>query len=630
MPVEPDFRLLFESAPGLYLVLTSDLQIVAVSDTYLRATMTRREDILHRNIFAVFPDNPDDPAATGVRNLRDSLERVVKSGQADTMAVQRYDIRRPDSEGEAFEERFWSPVNCPVHGPGGGVAYIIHRVEDVTDFVRLKQEGRERERVTEGLLARADQMESEIYLRSQQLGDANRQLRSANEDLERLYNQIAALMPQTGNRLSAAPKTLGEDAYQPAAHTDMLVRIGDLIAEYQRLEDQLRQSQKMEAMGRLAGGVAHDFNNILTVITGFADMVLSKLPEGEVAEHVREIDRAAMRAASLTHQLLTFSRKQILQPRVLDLNEVVRGMEGLLRRLIGDNISFVTALSGAICRIKADRGQLEQVIMNLAVNARDAMPNGGRLVLETRTVSAPPEPPFVHTEDSVPSGPWAMMSVSDTGHGMDAETVSHIFEPFFTTKEMGKGTGLGLSTVYGVIEQCGGKLAVESSPGQGSVFRVWIPMEATEAVRESVALPSGRRISTTETILVVEDELPLRKLVCKVLADARYRVLEAANGQEAIILAAKSLKQVDLLITDVLMPGISGPDLMDKLRAVRPDLQVLFMSGYDRELLSQREQKETFHFLAKPFSPQTLLGAVAGMLHAGEGGASGGRYIESA
>jgi C4-dicarboxylate-specific signal transduction histidine kinase len=329
-----DFRTLFELSPGLYLVLDLDFRIVAASDAYLRATMTERESILGHGIFDVFPDNPGDPAATGVRNLRASLERVLQTGRSDAMAVQKYDIRRPESE--TFEERYWSPINSPVIGRDGKVSYIIHRVEDVTEFVHLKRTGKEREEATEVLRIRAEQMESEIYLRAQEIAEANRQLRTANNELARLYERIGELMVQADDQLLKKPDRHDFER-NPITPEEMLARVGALIRDHQLLEEQFRQSQRLEAIGRLAGGVAHDFNNLLTVIAGFAELVREELPPGEASQYVDEIATAVSRAAELTKQLLAFSRKQMLQPRILDLNAIVSGMEGLLRRLIGED-----------------------------------------------------------------------------------------------------------------------------------------------------------------------------------------------------------------------------------------------------------------------------------------------------
>ncbi len=359
-PASPDFRALFENIPGLYLVLTPDLRIVAASNAYLRATMTTRDAILGQGIFDVFPDNPEDPAASGVHNLRASLERVLKTARPDAMALQKYDVRRPESEGGAFEERYWSPLNSPVCGPAGEVAYIIHRVEDVTEFVHLKQYGNERERVTQALQDQAVRMEVEIYERAQQVAEANRQLTQANDVLARLYRQIALLMERADDELRVGDNSAEgwDEPRESIAPEDMLARIGHLIIGYKNLEAELRQAQKMEAVGRLAGGVAHDFNNLLTVITGYVVM-LREDPANRAADpELEEIEKAAVRAAALTHKLLAFSRKQVLQLRIVNPNAVLTGMEELLRRLIGENVQLVTVLGSGVGNIKADPHQI--------------------------------------------------------------------------------------------------------------------------------------------------------------------------------------------------------------------------------------------------------------------------------
>jgi signal transduction histidine kinase len=617
-----DFRTLFESAPGLFLVLAPDLRIVAVSDVYLRATMTDRETILGRGIFEVFPDNPDDPLATGEHNLRQSLESVLEFGRTDTMAVQKYDVRRPEAEGGGFEERYWSPQNSPVLGADGKVRFIIHRVEDVTDFVRLKQAGREREELTQALRDSAMQMESEIYLRAQEVLSANRRLQTANAVLARLYHQISLLLSPAGE-LHFRPGS--EDDWDllrnPIGPEEMLARVSRIMTDYQRMEEQLRQAQKMEAVGRLAGGVAHDFNNLLTVISGYAALLLDDLgPEGERPE-LDEIQNAVKRAAEMTRQLLTFSRKQVWQPQVLDVNAVVSGMEGMLRRLIGEDIALVTALAGGLGKVKADPGQIEQVIMNLAVNARDAMPRGGKLLIETETA---------HLEageiPALPSGRYVLMSVSDTGHGMSAETASRIFEPFFTTKPVGKGTGLGLSTAIGIVQQGGGALTVESKLGAGTVFRVYLPWTAEQPVGETGSRTVDSKSSGNATVLLVEDETPVRKLILQVLRGGGHHALEAANGDEALALSARHTGPIDLLVTDVVMPGMTGPELVAKLRRARPSIAVLYLSGYDSELIGKEDLESTASFLPKPFSPRALLNRIDALLGFGDGEQSAGGF----
>ncbi len=377
------------------------------------------------------------------------------------------------------------------------------------------------------------------------------------------------------------------------------------ITERRHLESQLRQAQKMEAVGQLAGGVAHDFNNLLTVIGGRCYLMLGKMPGDDPLRREVELVRgAAERAARLTHQLLAFSRKQVLEPRVLDLDETVTGIEPLLRRLIGEHIEIVVARQAALGHVKADAGQLEQVILNLSVNARDAMPQGGRLTLETATVTVD-EAAARRGPDLVP-GRYVVLSVRDTGHGMDAATRAQIFEPFFTTKEVGKGTGLGLATVYGIVKQSGGFIEVESEPGRGACFKVHLPqVEETVAVTAEVKAP-GSRLRGTETVLLVEDDESLRTLAREILTVLGYAVVEAASPREALRRHQTHPGPIHLLLTDVVMPEMNGRQLADQLKIARADLRVLFMSGYTGAALAQRDGELGGHFLPKPFTPDGL------------------------
>ena len=362
-------------------------------------------------------------------------------------------------------------------------------------------------------------------------------------------------------------------------------------AEAQRaqLEAQLRQAQKMEAVGRLAGGVAHDFNNILTIIAFNCELLLFGDAESPT-DAVIEIRQAAERATLLTRQLLAFSRKTVLRPVVIDLDKLVAGMESMLRRLIGEDVTLVTRLAGADAHVRADAGQLEQVLMNLAVNARDAMPRGGTLTLEVRTADIG----FVE------------LAVSDTGVGMDPETQARIFEPFFTTKEEDRGTGLGLSVVFGIVEQSGGRIEVASEPGHGATFRIRLP-RATEAVLAPTSAPITAPSIGTETILVVEDDETLRKLVRVMLQSQGYQVLEARDGAEALARALDHPGSIQLLVTDVVLPGQPGREIAEQLRVRRPELEVLFISGYnDDALVRNGVLHGDIGFLQKPFSPSAL------------------------
>jgi nitrogen-specific signal transduction histidine kinase/CheY-like chemotaxis protein len=372
-------------------------------------------------------------------------------------------------------------------------------------------------------------------------------------------------------------------------------------------EAQLRQAQKMEAVGRLAGGMAHDFNNILTVIRGYSELVLGRpgLTDA-MRKDMEEVKKAADRATGLTRQLLAFSRRQFIAAKVLDLNALVANMDGMLRRLIGEDIIELSAeLDASAGAIKADPGQVEQVIMNLVVNARDAMPKGGRLTIETRNVTIGKEASLDAV--GVAPGSYVLLAVRDTGHGMDAETRSHLFEPFFTTKEKGKGTGLGLSTVYGIVKQSGGSIIVESAPGRGTTFRIYFPRVEQEAPRQTEAVEAIDPAHGRETILLVEDEPSVRGLVQETLRLHGYSVLEARHGIEALLASARYGGTIHLLLTDVVMPQMSGPEVAEKILTVRPEIKVLYMSGYpDHPVFEQGGVSRQTGFLPKPFSPHVL------------------------
>ncbi|MGH7703803.1 MAG: PAS domain S-box protein [Gemmatimonadales bacterium] len=388
------------------------------------------------------------------------------------------------------------------------------------------------------------------------------------------------------------------------------------VTERHRLEEELRQAKKMEAVGRLAGGVAHDFNNLLTSLLGHADLLLEELAsDSGLRESVEEIRTAGQRAAALTRQLLAFSRKQVLEPRVLDLNAVASGVRNMLGRLIGEDIELLARLDPELGRVRADPGQLEQVILNLAVNARDAMPEGGKLVIETGNVdlSVSPSERF-----GIPPGRYATLTVRDTGLGMDAETLEHVFEPFFTTKQVGKGTGLGLATVYGIVKQSGGYIDVKSDLGRGTTFVVYLP-EVEDAPRADERAVEAPIVSGTETVLLVEDDLAVRTLTRRVLERQGYRLLVAPNAEEALRVADAETGAIDLLLTDVVMPGLSGPRLAERLLPLRPGLHVLYMSGYTAaETIPRGAPGSGPSFLQKPFAPQTLLQRVREVLESKE------------
>jgi signal transduction histidine kinase/CheY-like chemotaxis protein len=535
-----DFRTIFKSLPGLYLVLKPDFTIVAVSNAYARATMTKRDEIVGRGIFDVFPDNPDDPGATGVSNLRASLERVLLDRVPNTMAVQKYDMRHPEQEGGTFEERYWSPINSPVLNPDGSVRYIIHRVEDVTEFVRLKHAGSEKE--------------AEIYLRGQELQRLNEELRAANKNL----------------------------------------------AESQQ---KLMQKQRLEAIGHLTGGVAHDFNNLLTAIYGNLEFALrpGTLPD-QRSTHIRAALRAATRGAQLTRQLLAFGRRQTLHGETTDANTQLRELELLLRRAVGEAVRVVLRTDSALWPCIVDPAHLDSALLNLAVNARDAMPRGGTLTIET----------FCHDRresgDDWAPGKYVAIRVNDTGTGMSPAVRERAFEPFFTTKQVDKGCGLGLSQVYGFVKQSGGYVTIDSEEGRGTTVTMFFPKSvAREAAPENLALSSvaGRQAADGETVLVVEDDDEVRELIVATLSRLGYQTLEASDGRGALSMI-KSEQPIDLLFADIVMPhGLSGIDLAIEARRHRCELKVLLTTGHPPDVLP-RQAGEELPVLAKPFRQEDL------------------------
>jgi CheY-like chemotaxis protein len=363
----------------------------------------------------------------------------------------------------------------------------------------------------------------------------------------------------------------------------------------------------MEAVGRLSGGIAHDFNNLLGVIIGFGEILQEQVADDVTArESILEILKAGEKAASLTRQLLAFSRQQVLEPTVLELNRTITETEKMLKRIIGEDVTLDTELAPDLGRVKADQGQIEQVILNLAVNARDAMPEGGKLVIGTRNI----EIDAAHAQRypyPVKPGPYVMLSVIDTGTGMDSTTQAHMFEPFFTTKEKGKGTGLGLATVYGIVKQSGGYIDVASEVGRGTAFRIYLPRVDEEAVPQVKTPEPATAHLAHKTLLVVEDEDSLLKATCRLLDPLGYKLLRASSGAEALRISGETPGAIDLVLADVVMPGLSGPDMVDQLKAERPDIKVVFMSGYTGQSVGRSESIfSKAPFLSKPFSRSDL------------------------
>jgi len=453
------------------------------------------------------------------------------------------------------------------------------------------------------------------YSRGEAVGQNPRILKSGKHDpafYQQLWETILKGQPWQGELVNRRKDgSLYTEQMNIAAVRGEIGEITHFIAtkqdvtERKILEEQVRQATKMEAVGRLAGGVAHDFNNLLTVINGYTELLMDKFAsDSQVTVQLQEIVQAGGRAATLTRQLLAFSRSQVLAPQVLDLNAVVTNLGKMLKRMIGEDIELSTVLDPALGRVKADPGQIEQVIMNLVVNARDAMPQGGHLTLETSNVEL--DEIYARNHVTVKAGPHVMLAVADTGVGMLPETQAHIFEPFFTTKEQGKGTGLGLATVYGIVKQSGGSIWAYSEPGQGSVFKIYLPTVSEGPVAEPTKMEPDSS-GGTETILVIEDEVGVRSLINLALESSGYTVLEADSAESALEICAKYEGPIHLLLTDVVMPQMSGPRVAEQVAAVRPDIKVLYMSGYTGDsVVRHGVLTQEMPFIQKPFSPIAL------------------------
>jgi len=396
--------------------------------------------------------------------------------------------------------------------------------------------------------------------------------------------------------------TVKDDDGQPV----VVVAVLNDITLHKQLEAQLRQSQKMEAIGQLAGGVAHDFNNLLTVIEGYIDLLKSKLNGNtSVDSYIKQMKKATERAVSLTRQLLTFSRRQVVQPKIIDVNKTIKELSKMLNRLIGEHIELITNLNHNVWKIKIDPNQFEQVLLNLIVNARDAMPKGGELIIETEQIKLDKNYQRFHPD--VKPGDYVLIKVTDTGVGMSEEVQQRIFEPFFTTKGKGKGTGLGLATVYGIIKQNNGHIAVQSELEKGTTFSVYLPAIKAKSYQEENHVANTHLRGSGQQILVVEDEYLVRELICDTLRNLGYKVLEAANGEQALKVFEQHADEIDLVLTDLIMPGINGKKLADRLQREKPDVRLLFMTGYDDNAISKQGMvAEDIDYISKPFSPAKL------------------------
>ena len=681
-----DYRALFENAPGLHLVIDRHFTIVAASDAYLSATMTVRRAIVGRHLFDVFPDDPADPAATGVGNLRASLERVLKFRQPDPMAVQRYSIRRPDSEGGGFEERYWSPLNLPILDAGGEVRWIIHRVEDVTQLVgqqpvdAFQQLTNEQQAIIDRLRSINRSLDREILDRKaaqQELSQARQFLNLVIEnipgmvyakdattlrfilmnkggeqilgysreemigktdydflpkveadaytrrDLEVLASGELLVIPEEEIVNRAGEKRFIETkkmaVYDPRGRPEFLLCLSEDISARRDLEQQLRQSQKLDAIGRLTGGMAHDFNNLLGVITANLDFLIEKVEgDEEATSFAQDALDGALRGHELVKRMLAFGRQQPLQPEVFSLNDAVTGMKGLLRRTIREDIEMSVIPAVRLSPVVADKSQLENAILNLAINSAHAMPNGGKLILETENVRLDDD--YAAQNLDVRPGDYAMLAVSDTGAGMAPEVIDRAFEPFFTTKPVGAGSGLGLSMVYGFVKQSGGHIKIYSELGHGTTIRLYLPAVMQDAApADAVSAALEERRPATGTVLVVEDEENLRRAACKMLKSLGYTVFETASGPEALTYL-RSGGRADLLFSDVVMPGgMTGLELADIVRGTWPRLKILLTSGYSEVLVRESSERldDGIHLIGKPYRKHELATKIRELLEAG-------------
>ncbi len=687
MPQDPsiDYGALFAATPGPYLILSPGLTIASVNDAYLAATMTRREDMLGRHLFKVFPDNPDDPTADGVANLRASLDRVLKLRRPDVMAVQRYDIPRPAAEGGGFELRYWAPQNIPVFDDAGNLAWIIHHVEDVTRAT-LQMEAGERARELAvrqealiGQLRAANRQLAQQIESNARLARAGMQSTAALEAEERRFRAIADKLPGVVYRGISEPDGSYTEPYVSSGIQEALgipaelitsgsATIMEYIHESERLakillfvqardnletvvtdlrmqrpdggerwlrlhttptklphggvqwdgialdvterrlvEQQLQQAVKMEAIGQLTGGLAHDFNNLLTVILGNAETLVEELDQNAPLRLLARLTQtAAQRGAELTSQLLAFARRQALEPKAIDVNKLLAGMDGLMRRTLGTDIDIRMVNGAGLWKAMADPSQLESAILNLAVNARDAMqPSGGKLTIETCNSHIDATYAAAHVE--VTPGRYVQISVTDTGMGMDAATAARAFDPFFTTKEVGKGTGLGLSMVFGFVKQSGGHVKIYSEPGYGTTMKLYLPRAESEAGGRGERNVFTGEPHGSETILLVEDTDILRGHVESLLKSLGYSVIAAANGPDALEVI-RSDAPIDLLFTDIVMAGgMNGKELADQAAIARPGLKVLYTSGYtENAIVHQGRLDPGVQLLRKPYGRREL------------------------
>lgn len=708
----PDFRILFESSPELYLVLNPDpkFTIVAASNAYLKATMTKRSEILGRGLFEIFPDNPNDPTANGVQNLRLSLEKVRKDHIADTMGVQKYDIRRPLSEGGQFELRYWNPVNSPVFGPTNELTYIIHCVEDVTDIINHnQQELNKKDALANQLKVRTEQMENEIHLHAQELQAANKCLLEVQRELEIRVEQRTAELLKANTflteqvaKLKQAEDRIREQAalldktqdailvldlnnqiifwnksaeriygWQPSEiiekNGDILFSkkqiskfkdiphlvdetgewIGQLnhidkegreiivesrwvlvkdelgqpqsyliantdITEKQKLAEQFLRAQRMESIGALAGGIAHDLNNILSPILMGMHLVSNKITDEKILRIVKVLEESAQRGVEMVKQVLSFARGVEEARAIIQLKSLITDIKKMFSETFPKDIEIEAILDKDLWAISGDATQIYQVLMNICVNARDALPKGGKIIIKAENIMIDEHYALMNSEAK--PGQFVLITIEDNGTGIPAEVIHKIFEPFFTTKELGKGTGVGLSSALAIVKNHGGFINVYSEIGKGTRFKIYLPIVIVNEPHILMEAQAKMLRGQGELILVVDDEVSIRQITQVTLEAYGYEVITANDGTEAVAIYARNLGRVKLVLMDMMMPNLDGHATTKILKKLDAQVKIVCTSGFVATG-KPIEELGVNSFLTKPYTAMRLLETISEVLN---------------